>query len=136
MDMDTELADLSDKEIGNSSVNPMSTDPSLEFERKQKKLEQLSFETEECQGYFCGYDIKLYKNKGKIIKYGEMGVWNTLISFPHTILVERETWKLLGFLTVICFLTMFICVVSGSVKSMGTSDVTGRVQILLSFVLR
>lgn len=131
----------------------------LEAERKRKEiiLGQLPLEIEKGKGLFWGWDIDIYKCKGKILKYGEMAVAKCIFSFPHTILVEvllqkkyikiinnahinnthikGETWILLNCLTVLCFATMAICWVTDSAESMGVSDVTGRVQLLLGFVL-
>jgi hypothetical protein len=106
-----------------------------ELKRKTDILGQLPLELEKGKGYFHGYDITVYKCKGKVVKYDAMAVAKCIISFPHTILVEGETWVLLNCLTVLCFLTMVVCLISGSASSMGVSDVTGRVQLLLGFVL-
>lgn len=114
-------------------------DGSAEAKEKQRKkdiLNQLSFEVEKGKGFLWGWDIAVYKCKGKIVKYGEMAVAKCIVSFPHTILVERETWRLLTCLTILCFATMIISIVTGSAESMGMSNVTGRVQLLLGFVLR
>lgn len=111
-------------------------DDAAERQRKEKLLSQLPTGVERGKGYFWGWDVAVYKCKGKIVKYGEMAVVKCIFSFPHTILVEGETWILLNCLTVVCFVTMLICLYTGSAESMGISDVTGRVQLLLGFVLR
>lgn len=107
-----------------------------DMQRKKDILHQLSFEIEKGKGYFRGYDIAIYKCKGRVVRYGEMAVAKCIVSFPHTILVEGESWMLLNCLTVLCFATMFVCVFTGSAESMTESNVTGRVQTLLGFVLR
>jgi hypothetical protein len=110
-------------------------------ERKAKILDQVEVAADVCRSdYFCNHDIKLWKQKGseKITKYGDMGVWRTLISFPHTVIAESETWKLLGILTILCFITMALVlfVPFDGEGSIPESDVTNRVEFLLSFVLR
>jgi len=78
------------------------------------------------------------KCDGKIAKYDMSGlhIWRALFSFSHTVLGDWDTWYHLNYLTVICFLTMGIVLLTGSYKSINnTSDLTARAQLLITFVL-
>lgn len=58
-----------------------------------------------------------------------------LISFSHTILSDGDTWSHLSGLTVICFITMTVCIATGNYRSIDDGDsVTARIQVLISFV--
>ncbi|RYG95675.1 hypothetical protein EON65_55620 [archaeon] len=83
------------------------------------------------------FDPTFYKCDSKIVKYEsrELHVWKALVSFSHTILSDGDTWSHLSALTIICFITMGICVASGSYKSIYDSNsVVSRIQLLISFV--
>eukprot|EP01035_Chromulina_nebulosa_P031306 gene31306-41725_t len=78
------------------------------------------------------------KADSKIAKYDMSGlhIWRALFSFSHTILGDLDTWYHLGYLTIICFITMAVVYYSGSYLSVdNNSDLTSRTQLLLSFVL-
>lgn len=85
-----------------------------------------------------GFAPSLIMSGNKIVKYDGrmMIVWRALITTSRTILVEWDTWYLLTALTILCFIAMGISVVTGNYTSIEKSDVTSRVQTLLSFVLR
>lgn len=73
----------------------------------------------------------------KVVKYDSRGfnIWRALLSFSHTILSDMDTWYHLNYLTIICAMTMAICVTSGSYRSIeDTSSVTTRIQTLISFI--
>eukprot|EP01038_Epipyxis_sp_PR26KG_P007569 gene7569-10312_t len=77
------------------------------------------------------------KAEGKIMKYDakRVGQWNALVSFSHTIVGDTDTWKQLGYLSVICFVTMGICLLTNSASSQWDEySVVTRVLTLLSFV--
>lgn len=58
------------------------------------------------------------------------------MSFSHTILGEGDTWRHLGWLTVMSFLTMGIVYFTGSESSTeNTNSVSSKIQTLISFVL-
>lgn len=58
------------------------------------------------------------------------------MSFSHTIVSDINTWMHLGMLTIICFITMGIMIVTESNMSVNDNNsVTTRIQTLISFVL-
>lgn len=69
-----------------------------------------------------------------------MRVWGcvcsqALVSFSHTIISDGDTWSHLSMLTVICFITMGICIATDAHKSQWDENaVVGRIQLLISFI--
>lgn len=61
--------------------------------------------------------------------------WRALLTTANTILTNWITWYKLCALTIVCFLTTAIVILTNSQGSIGDIDVTSRVQLLLSFVL-
>jgi hypothetical protein len=58
-----------------------------------------------------------------------------VVSCWYTVLSDQDTWNHLIFLTVVCFLTMFIVIISGSVKSVYDDNaVVNKALTLVSFV--
>jgi len=81
--------------------------------------------------------MNFIKSGRKIVNYDakELRIWGALISFSHTVLSDRNTWRHLTLLTVICFCTMGIVVGSGTYKSIKDQNtVSGKIQTLISFV--
>eukprot|EP01034_Spumella_vulgaris_P023521 gene23521-29743_t len=61
--------------------------------------------------------------------------FQALLSFSHTILSDWDTWNHLNMLTVICGITMAVCILSGNFRSIqDENNVTARIQTLISFV--
>lgn len=53
----------------------------------------------------------------------------------YTVLSDQDTWNHLIFLTVVCFFTMFVVLISGSVKSVyDDNSVVNKALTLVSFV--
>ena len=75
-------------------------------------------------------DNKIYK-----YKKSELAVWRALVTVSHTIITNKETWYLLFLCIVITIITIGIVFATGSEGSVSEDDVTGKVIVLLSFVL-
>ena len=58
-----------------------------------------------------------------------------VVSCWYTVLSDQDTWNHLIFLTVVCFVTMFIVIISDSVKSVYDDNaVVNKALTLVSFV--
>eukprot|EP01032_Pedospumella_encystans_P017306 gene17306-19727_t len=82
-------------------------------------------------------DPWFYKCDDKIVKYDmrELGRWKALVSCWYTVLSDWDTWNHLTFLTIVCFFTMFMVIITGSTRSVyDNNSVVNKALTLVSFV--
>jgi len=73
----------------------------------------------------------------KLVRYDpkHLSIWRAVFTVSKTILTHWDTWYHLGVLTLLCAGAATLVIVTGGFHSIPLSDVTSRIQTLLSFVL-
>jgi len=61
--------------------------------------------------------------------------YQALVSCWYTVLSDWDTWNHLTFLTIVCFFTMFMVIITGSTRSVyDNNSVVNKALTLVSFV--